>query len=112
MDPEVGPVDGDEALAEVAERRFVRVSDARFGQHDADRPLVRVDDLAVPDLVLDPTDGIDAKGRPADAQFWRPGHLGLREEAARRGIPAGEVDAGRFTDETATAIAPDEILGP
>ena len=52
VDPVVGPVDGDERLAEIAQGGFGRGSDVRFGHHDPHRSPVLVDHLAVADLVL------------------------------------------------------------
>ncbi len=112
MDPVVGPVDGDEALAEIAQGGFARGSDVRFGHHDPHRPPILVDHLAVADLVLHLAQGMDARGSAADAQFRLLGHLDLGEQAARRRIPAGELDAGCFADQTASSVAPDEIFRP
>ena len=52
------------------------------------------------------------RGSAADAQFRLLGPLNLGEQGARRRIPAGELDAGCFTDQTAASVAPDEIFGP
>ena len=38
VDPVVGPVDGDERLAEIAQGGFARGSDVLFGHHDPYRP--------------------------------------------------------------------------
>ena len=51
MDSVVRPVDGDESLAEIAQRRLGR-SDLRFGQHHSYLSALCIDDLAVLDLVL------------------------------------------------------------
>ena len=75
-------------------------------------PAVRVDHLAVADLVLHPAEGVDAEGVAADAQFRLLGHLDLGDQAARRRIPAGELDAGGLADHAASSVAPDEILRP
>ena len=40
VDPVIGPVNGDERLADIAQRRFASRSDLRFGQHDPDRPAI------------------------------------------------------------------------
>ena len=40
------------------------------------------------------------------------GHLDLGEQSARRRIPAGELNAGCLTNQTASSVAPDEILRP
>ena len=40
VDPVVGPVDGDERLAEIAQGGFGRGSDVLFGQHDPHRPPI------------------------------------------------------------------------
>ena len=72
VDPVVGPVDGDERLAEIAQGGFGRGSDVLLGHHDPHRAVVREDDLAVADLVLHPTEGMDAEGVVADAQFAAP----------------------------------------
>ena len=54
---------------------------------------------------------MDAAGIAAGAPFGRRlRHLDLREQVAHRRIPAGELDAGRFTDRAASAVAADEIL--
>jgi hypothetical protein len=47
-----------------------------------------------------------------DAQFRRLGHLDLGEQTSRRRIPSGELDAGCLTDQTASSVAPDEIVRP
>ena len=112
MDPVIGPVDGDERLAEIAQGGFARGSDVRFGHHDPYRPPILVDHLAVADLVLHPAEGMDAEGVAADAPFRLLGHLDLGDQAARRRIPPGELDAGCFTDQTASSVAPDEIFRP
>ena len=111
VDPEVGPVDGDQALAEIAQGGFAR-SDMRLGQHDPHRPAFLVDHLAALDLVLHLADGMDARGSATNAGFGLLGHLDLGEQRARRRIPAGELDAGGFSDQAASSIAPDEILRP
>ncbi len=105
----VGPVDGDEALAEVPQGGLAR-ADLGLGQHDPDLAPFLVDHLAVPDLVLDLAQGMRARGSAADAQFRLLRHLDLGEQAARGRIPAGEVDAGCLSDQAASAIAPDEVL--
>ena len=111
VDPVVGSVDGDEALAEIAQGGLAR-ADLRLGQHDPDRPPWLVDHLAVLDLVLDLAQGMHARGSAADAQFRLLGHLDLGEQGARRRIPAGELDAGRLADQAASSVAPDEIFRP
>src|SRR5258706_16217779 len=55
---------------------------------------------------------MDAKGIAVDAQFRLLGHLDLGDQAADRRVPPGELDAGRFTDQTASSVAPDEIVCP
>ena len=111
MEPVVGPVHGDEALAEIAQGGLAR-ADLRLGQHDPDRPPRRVDHRAVLDLVLDLAQGVGARGSAANTQFRLLGHLDLGEQGARRRIPAGELDAGSLADEAASSVAPDEISGP
>jgi hypothetical protein len=112
VDPVVGPAYGDERLAEIAQGGFGRGSDVLFGHHDPYRAPILVDHLSVADFVLHPAEGMDAKGIAVDAQFRLLGHLDLGDQAARRRIPPGELDADCFTDETASSVAPDEILRP
>ena len=112
MDPVIGPIDGDQPFAEIAQGGFGRGSDVLFGQHDPYRPALREDDLAVADLVLHPAEAMAAEGVVADAQFRLLRHLDLGDQGAGRRIPAGELDAGCFTDQTASSIAPGEILRP
>ena len=112
VDPVIGPVDGDERLAEIAQGGFARGSDVLFGHHDPYRPAIRVDDLAVADLVLHPAEAMDAEGVVADAPFRLLGQLDLGDQAARRRIPPRELDAGCLADQAASSVAPDEILRP
>ena len=87
-------------------------SDVLLGQHDPDRPAVRVDHLAVADLVLHPAEGMHAAGVMADAQFRLLGELGLGDQGARRRIPPRELDAGRLADDAASSVAPGEVSRP
>ena len=113
VDPVIGPVDGDERRAEIAEGGFGGLSDMLFGHEDADRSVIRVDYLAVADLVLHPAEGMDAEGVAADAPFRRRlGELGLGDQVAGGGIRSRERDAGGLADQAASAVAPDEILRP
>ena len=98
MDSVVGPVDGDEALAEIAQGGLAR-ADVRLGHHDPHRPSFPVDHLAVADLVLHLAQGMHAGGSAADAQFRLLGHLDLGDQGAHRRIPAGELDAGCLADQ-------------
>src|SRR5207244_2974071 len=75
VDPVVGPVYGDERLAEIAQSGFARGSEVRFGHHDPYRPAIRVDHLAVAHLVFQSTDAMDADGVVTDAQFRLFGEL-------------------------------------
>ena len=84
----------------------------RLGHHDPDRSPILVDHLAVADLVLHPAEGMDAAGVAADAPLRLLGHLDLGDQAARRRIPPGELDAGCLADQAASSVAPDEILRP
>ena len=49
-----------------------RGADVLFGHHDAHRSAIRVDYLAVADLVLLPAEGMDTKGSAVDAPFAAP----------------------------------------
>ncbi len=110
--PVVGPIDGDDRLAEIAQGGFAGGSDVLVGHHDPDRSVVGVDDLAVADLVLDPAEAVDAAGVLAGAQLRLLGHLDLGDQGAGRRIPPGELDAGLLADEAASSVAPDEVLRP
>src|SRR4029453_5911261 len=109
VDPVIGPVYGDGRLAEITQGGFVRASDVLFGHHDPYRPPILVDHLAVADLVLQPAEGMDAEGVVADVQLRLLGPLDLGDKGAGGRIPAGELDAGCFPDQTASSVAPDEI---
>jgi hypothetical protein len=112
VDSVIGPVDGDERLAEIAQGGFYRRSDVLLGHHDPHRAVVREDDFAVADLVLLPTEGMGAEGVVVDAQFGLLGHLGLADQAARRRIPPREPDARCLPNDAASPVAADEELGP
>ena len=112
MDAVVGPAGGDEGFAQIAQGRFTAVPNLRFGHHDPCRAPVQVDHLAVADLIIHLAEGMDAKGSAVDPEFRRPGHLDLGDQAARRRVPAGELDAGRLADHATSSIAADEIFSP
>ena len=77
-------------------------SDVLFGHQDADPPSI-----------LQPAEGMDAEGVAADAPFRRLfGQLGLGDQIAGRRIRSGKLDAGGLADQTASAVAPDEVLRP
>src|SRR5262249_29178180 len=54
----------------------------------------------------------DAAGIVANAPFRLLGQFDLGDQVAGCRIPARELDAGCFTDHTASAVAPDEIFRP
>jgi hypothetical protein len=83
-----------------------------FGHHDPRRPPIHVDHLAVADLVLHPAEGMDAEGVVAGAPLRLLGHLDLGNQVTDRRIPPGELDAGRFADQTASSVATNEIFRP
>ena len=56
--------------------------------------------------------GHGCRGRRGGPPLRLLGHLDLGDEAARRRVPAGELDARRLADQAAPAVAPDEILRP
>ena len=89
VDPVIGPVDGDERLAEIAQSRFARGSEVPFGHHDPYRSAIGVDDLAVADLVLHPAEAMDADGVVAGTPFRIFGQLDLGDQGAGRRIPPG-----------------------
>ncbi len=76
------------------------------------RSPIQVDHLTVADLVFHPAEGMDAEGVAADAPLRLLGQLNLGDQVAGCRIPPGELDAGCFPDQTASAVAPDEILRP
>jgi hypothetical protein len=55
---------------------------------------------------------MDALVIAAEAPFRLFGHLDLGDQATRRRIPPGELDAGCLADQTASSVAPDEIFRP
>ena len=55
---------------------------------------------------------MDAEAVTADANFRLLRHLDLGDQVAGCRIPPGELDAGCFTDQTASSVAPDEIFRP
>ena len=109
---EVGPVHRDERLAEIAQGGLAARPELALGHDDPHGSPVRVDDLAVADLVLQPAQAVDARRVAADAQLRLLGHLDLGDQVAGRRIPPGKVDAGRLADDAASAVAPDEVLRP
>jgi hypothetical protein len=112
VDPVVGPAHGDERLVELPKGGLRRGSDARLGHHDADRTVICVDDLAVADLVLDPTEGVDTDVVGVDAELRLLGHLDLGDQVARRRFPPGELDARRPANQAASPVTADEEVRP
>jgi hypothetical protein len=55
---------------------------------------------------------MQAEAVAADTPLGLLGKLDLGDQRARRRVPPGEVDAGCLPDQAASAIAPDEVLGP
>jgi hypothetical protein len=100
VDPEVGPVDGDERLAELVQGRLVALLHLRLDQHHPHA------------AVLESTERVDAPLAVADAPRGLAGHLDLGDQVAGRRIPAHEVDAGLLADQAATAVAADEVRRP
>ena len=101
MDPVIGPVDGDERLADIAQRGFAVEPQRLLGQHDSGRRAILhlADPVAAARILVKPP-------------FRLLGRLGFGDQPARRRIPSGERDAGRLANEAAAAVAPDEILPP
>ncbi len=112
VDSEVGAVDGDQRLTQIAQGGLAAGPDVPLGQGDAYRPPIHVDHLAVADLVLEPADAVDAEGVVPDAQFRLLAHLDLGDQVAPRRIPPRELDAGCAPDHAAPSVAADEILRP
>src|SRR6266542_1903354 len=101
VDPVIGTPDGDERLAEIAQGGFGRGAEVLLGHPDPHRSPV-----------LQPAEGVDAEGVAVDAPFRLLGQLDLGDQGARGRIPPGELDAGCLPDQTASSVAPDEILRP
>ncbi len=85
---------------EIAQGGFGRGSEVPFGQHDPNPPSIQF------------PEGMHSDGVAADAPFRLLGHLDLGDQAAGCRIPSGKLDAGCFTDQTASSVAPDEIFRP
>ena len=93
--PVVGPVDGDECLAEIVQGGLSGVLELRFGQCDPNEPFVR---RAADSTTL------------AQAERRLLGHLDLGDHPASRGIQPDEVDSDCLTDHAASSVAADEVL--
>src|SRR5262249_61747345 len=55
---------------------------------------------------------MDANGVVAEAPFRLLGHLDLGGQPAHRWIPSSKLNAGCFTDQPPSPVAPDEIIRP
>src|SRR5205807_10555053 len=98
VDPEVGAVHRDQRLAQIAEGWLATWPELLLGHDDPHRPPV-----------LQPVETMDARCVVADAPRRFRGRLDLGDQVALRRIPPRELDAGRFTDDAASSVAPDEI---
>ena len=99
MDAVIGAVYRDERFAEIAQGGFGGGSDVAFGHEDAHWFSI-----------AQTADGMDAEGVAADAAFRLFRHLDFGDEVTGRWIQPGELDAGCLANETASAVAADEIL--
>ena len=100
VDPVVGPVHGDERLAEIAQGGFAGAVKLLFGHQDPHRPI------------LQPAEAMEAESVVAKAPCRLFGDLDLGDEVADCRIPAGKLDAGCFADQAAASVASDEIFRP
>jgi hypothetical protein len=100
VDPEVGAVDRDQRLAQIAQSRLAARPDPLLGD---DAPHL---------AVLHRLEGVDAGGVVAKSprRLHRGLHLG--DQVAPGRVPSGELDAGCLADDAASSVAPDEILRP
>jgi hypothetical protein len=110
VNPIIGPIDGDERFAEIVQGGLAPVSNAPFGHHDTNRPLILVDHLTIADLVLQPAEAMGADGIVADTKFWLVGHFDFRDQAADGRLPTREIDAGCLACQTAASVAADEVV--
>ena len=101
MDSEIGPVHGNERFAQIAQCGLAARPELLLGHDDPHRPPI-----------LHPVEAVDARGVVTDALRRLLGHLDLGDQVAPRRIPPRELDAGCFTDDAASSVAPDEILRP
>ena len=83
VDPEIGAVHGDERLAQIAQGGLAARPELLLGHDDPYRPPV-----------LQPVEGVDARGVVADAPRRFLGHLDLGDQVAPGGIPPRELDPG------------------
>jgi hypothetical protein len=101
VDPEVGAVDRDQRLAQIAQGGLATGPELALG-HDHPHRFA----------VLHRVEGVDAGGVVADARRRLLGRFDLGDQIAPGRVPAWELDAGCFADEAASAVAADEIPGP
>src|ERR1700742_2831222 len=101
MYPEVSPIHRFERCADIVQSRCATGYQLPLSQHDARKPTI-----------LQLADPMEAGSVMAESpcRLLRPLHFG--DQPAHRGFPTGEFDTGRFTDQTASAIAAHEILPP
>jgi hypothetical protein len=95
----VRPVGDEERLSEILQVGIAGVADLSFPEHDPERPST-----------LRGVDRADATTLATHAELRLLGHLDLGDHPAGRGSQPREVDAGRLADQTASAVAADEIL--
>ncbi len=109
MDAIVGAVEGNERGTQVGQGGFRRVARLRFSQHDPHRPFVLVDDLAVPDLIFEATETINAIGSLMHAEFGRGCHFDFGDQVADGGVRSGEGDIGGLAYRAAATVAAHEV---
>src|SRR5262245_26526758 len=101
MDPVVGAVYRDKCLAEITKANFAGATEVLFGHQDPQQAAIVM-----------PAQGMDTAGVVPDSPLRLLGQLDLGDQVARCWIPPGERDAGGFTDQAASAVAANEVLGP
>src|SRR4029077_9439251 len=77
VDSVICPAYSDQRFAEIAQCGFGRGPDVLFGHHDPYGSAILVNHLTPSNLVLQPAEGMDAKGVAMDAELRFLGHLDL-----------------------------------
>jgi hypothetical protein len=101
VNPVIGPVDRDEGLAEIAQRRLGSPVEVLLRHQDPHRSSI-----------LQFGERMDAASIAANAPFRLLDQLDLGDQVADGWIPARELDAGGFADQAASAVTADEISRP
>ena len=101
MHAEVGPVGGNQCLAQLLQRGIGRVIELPLNQDHSERSAASCS-----------VDGTDAASFGTHADLWFVCHLDLSDHPTRGRFHADKVNASRLAHQAASSVTADEVVRP